>query len=128
MVAGRCPPRIRKAADTIMDANRIVVLVTCGTADEAGVIAEHLVQENLAACVTLAGAVQSVFRWQGAVSRETEHLLVIKTRGACFNALERRVRELHSYDVPEIIALPIVHGSADYLNWIDNNTDSDIDA
>jgi len=111
-----------------MDTDKIVVLVTCATAAEAGAIAEALVREKLAACVTIGGAVQSVFRWQGDVSRETEYQLVIKTRRACFDALERCVRALHSYEVPEIIALPIMRGSADYLNWIDENTESDNDA
>jgi periplasmic divalent cation tolerance protein len=108
-----------------MDTDRILVLVTCATAEEAGTIAERLVEERLAACATVAGPVQSVFRWQGAISRETEHQLILKTRRACFDALAQRVRELHSYEVPEIVALPIAVGSADYLNWIDENTESD---
>jgi periplasmic divalent cation tolerance protein len=96
----------------------IVVYVTAGSAAEAEQLAQALVGEKLAACVNRIQSVQSVYRWQGQVEQSDEELLIIKTRGELFSALEKRVRELHSYSVPEIVALPVVDGSAGYLNWL----------
>jgi periplasmic divalent cation tolerance protein len=96
----------------------IVVLVTCGSAAEGERLARSLVEERLAACVNRIPAVQSVYRWEGKVEESTEELLVIKTRADLFAALEKRVRELHSYSVPEVIALPIMNGSEAYLKWL----------
>jgi len=97
----------------------IVVLVTAGSAAEGERLALAFVEERLAACVNRIAGVQSVYRWQGKVEQSAEELLVIKTRADLFPALEKRVRELHSYAVPEVIALPIVNGSAGYLRWLD---------
>lgn len=96
----------------------IVVYVTAGSAEEADQLAQTLVGEKLAACVNRIPSVRSVYRWQGAVEQSDEELLIIKTRKDLFSALEKRVRSLHSYSVPEIIALPIIAGSAAYLNWL----------
>lgn len=96
----------------------IVVYVTAGSAEEADRLAQTLVGEKLAACVNRIKSVQSVYRWQGQVEKSDEELLIIKTRGKLFPALEKRVRALHSYSVPEIIAVPVVDGSAGYLNWL----------
>ena len=96
----------------------IIVYVTAGSAEEAEQLAQALVGENLAACVTRVPSVRSVYRWQGAVEQSEEELLIIKTRKDLFGALEKRVRALHSYSVPEIVALPLVAGSAPYLNWL----------
>jgi len=96
----------------------IVVLVTVGSVAEGERVARALVEERLAACVNRISAVQSVYRWQGKVEENTEELLVIKTRADLFTALEKRVRELHSYSVPEVIALPIMNGSEAYLKWL----------
>jgi len=96
----------------------IVVYVTAGSAEEADRLAHTLVEEKLAACVNRIKAVQSVYRWHGRMERSDEELLIIKTRKDCFSALEKRVRELHSYDVPEVIAVPLVAGSAEYLSWL----------
>lgn len=96
----------------------IVVYVTAGTAEEADKLAQTLVGEKLAACVNRIKSVRSVYRWQGQVEQSDEELLVIKTRKDLFRALEKRVRALHSYSVPEIIALPIIAGSAGYLAWL----------
>ena len=96
----------------------IVVLVTAGSAAEGERVARALVEERLAACVNRIAAVQSVYRWQGKVEQSAEELLVIKTRSDLFAALEKRVRELHSYSVPEVIALPITNGSEAYLKWL----------
>jgi len=96
----------------------IVVLVTAGSAAEGERLALALIEERLAACVNRIAGVQSVYRWQGKVEQSAEELLVIKTRADLFPALEKRVRELHSYAVPEVIALPIVSGSESYLHWL----------
>ncbi len=96
----------------------IVVYVTAGSAEEAEKLARVLVEEKLAACVNRVKAVESVYRWQGNVEKSDEELLIIKSRKDLFGALEKRVRELHSYSVPEVIALPVVLGSAPYLNWL----------
>lgn len=81
-------------------------------------MARALVEERLAACVNRIAPVQSVYRWQGKVEQSEEELLIVKTRKTLFAALESRVRELHSYSVPEIIAVPIVDGSEGYLRWL----------
>ena len=96
----------------------IVVYVTAGSAEEADQLARSLVDERLAACVNRIKSVQSVYRWQGKVEQSEEELLIIKTSRDRFAALEKRVRELHSYSVPEVIALPVIEGSSDYLKWL----------
>jgi periplasmic divalent cation tolerance protein len=96
----------------------IVVYVTAGSADEADRLARSLVDERLAACVNRIKSVQSVYRWQGKVEQSEEELLIIKTSRDRFASLEKRVRELHSYSVPEVIALPIIEGSSNYLKWL----------
>ena len=97
----------------------VLVLVTCGSAKEAKKIAEVLVRGRLAACVNfLTSPVQSIYRWEGKVETAKEYLLLIKTSRRRLAALERKIRHLHSYDVPEIIALPIVAGSKPYLKWL----------
>src|SRR5512139_1486522 len=95
----------------------IVVLVTAGTREEADSLAQALVGERLAACVNVLGPITSVYRWQGRVQRDQEALLIIKTRRPHFEQLAARVSALHSYDNPEIVALPIVAGAAPYLAW-----------
>lgn len=100
--------------------NHIVVFVTCSTANEADRIAWSLVEQRLAACVNVLEArVRSTYRWQGKVETADEHLLVIKTARRLFARLEAAIKRLHSYRVPEIIALPIVLGSRSYLDWLD---------
>jgi periplasmic divalent cation tolerance protein len=102
--------------------DKIVVLVTCGSAKEARKIARALVEQRLAACVNIFPTpVQSVYRWKGKVESAKEFLLFIKTTLGRFAALQRAIRALHSYDVPEIIALPIAAGSHDYLAWISDS-------
>ena len=101
---------------------KLVVLVTCANRREAGRIARALVEERLAACVNIhAGVVESVYRWKGKVERGREVLLTIKTRRAVLPWIDRRVKELHSYETPEIIALAVVGGSRDYLDWIEES-------
>ncbi len=99
--------------------DKVVVLVTCGNSTEAGRIARALVKRRLAACVNVLGAgVRSTYRWKGRVETAREHLLLIKTAKRKLRALRTAVERLHSYDVPEVIALPIVAGSPDYLRWL----------
>ena len=99
----------------------ITVLVAAGSPSEADAIAEALLAEHLAACVQTTGVV-SRYVWKGHVERADEVLLFIKTRAALFDAVQKRVMALHSYETPEIIALPILDGARAYLDWIDAST------
>lgn len=94
-----------------------VVLVTASSQQEAEVIASALVEEKLAACISMF-PIHSIYTWKGQVNTDQEWQLVIKTDLAEFSALEAKIRQLHSYEVPEIIALPIIAGSQPYLAWI----------
>jgi periplasmic divalent cation tolerance protein len=98
-----------------------VVFTTAGNAAEAEKIAHALVERRLAACVNVLPQIRSIYRWQGKVEDAAEVLLVIKTTAAQFPAVRDAIRELHSYDVPECICLPITDGSPDYLNWLTEN-------
>ena len=100
----------------------IVVLITCGSEEEALKIANALVEEHLAACVNLVSPIRSIYRWEGKIWDEKEWLLIIKTQKQRFEELEKKVKVLHSYSVPEIISLPIVEGSSSYLNWLEEMT------
>lgn len=101
-------------------ANYQLILTTCPDADLAAVLARTLVSERLAACVNILPPVTSIYRWRGNVETASEHLLVIKTRVADYADVERRIRELHSYELPEVIAVPIVDGLPPYLAWLNN--------
>lgn len=96
----------------------IVVLMTAANREEANQIAELLVAARLAACVQILPEIESVYRWQGEVKREKEILLLAKTVASRFDELESKVRALHSYETPEIIALPITAASEPYLKWL----------
>jgi periplasmic divalent cation tolerance protein len=96
----------------------LVVLVTAPTVEGATELARALVEERLAACGNVLPGVRSVYRWQGTVQEETEALLLLKTTRGRFDALRDRVTELHPYDVPEVLALPVEAGSAPYLAWL----------
>lgn len=102
--------------------DKIAVFSTCGSEEEAKRIARALVEQRLAACVNVVSPVRSVYRWKGAIEEAEEWLLLIKTRRDLFEKLEERLRALHSYDTPEIVALPMVAGAAAYLDWIDAET------
>ncbi len=97
----------------------IVVFITAGSKEEAARIADELVKRKLAACVNIVGEVKSVFSWKGRIEKENETLLIIKSKRSVFGKLVKQVKEIHKYEVPEIIALPIVDGSGDYLDWMD---------
>lgn len=105
------------------DMEAIVIYITAPNEDEGADIARTLVQERLAACINIIAPVRSIYRWQEKVEDEREVLLIVKTRKRLFDSLLERVRELHSYTVPEIIALPITGGSEDYLKWLGEATD-----
>lgn len=98
----------------------IVVLITTSSFEEAKKIANHLIENKLAACVNIVEKVNSTFFWKGNIENYDESLMVIKTKKDLFGKLKEEVKKLHSYTVPEIIALPIVDGSEDYLNWIED--------
>jgi periplasmic divalent cation tolerance protein len=100
----------------------IVVLITTGSLEEGRGIARALVEERLAACVNIISPIQSVYRWEGELHDDQEVLLVAKTATGMLEQLAGRVKQLHSYELPEIIALPIVAGAKDYLRWIDVET------
>ena len=100
----------------------IVVLVTCGSEEEALKIANALVEEHLAACANVISPIRSIYRWEGKIWDEKEWLLIIKTQKQRFGELEKRVKSLHSYSVPEIVSLPVLEGSPSYLNWLEEMT------
>ncbi|MBE0431534.1 MAG: divalent-cation tolerance protein CutA [Dehalococcoidia bacterium] len=101
------------------EADRIVVLITAGSDEEAREITRLLLTEKKAACVNILPGVDSLFWWQGEVDSARESLMVVKTRAALFPEIVELVKRAHSYEVPEIIALPIIAGSEDYLKWLD---------
>ena len=105
--------------------DKIVVLVTCGSLEEGKRIGRALVEARLAACVNVAQApIESIYRWEGKVHTATEFLMIIKSSRARFRALEEAVKRLHSYEIPEIVALPIDRGSPDYLAWLTDSVRS----
>lgn len=99
--------------------DKIVVLSTVSSAEEAEKIARGLVNERLAACVSVVPEIRSFYHWQGKIEDSAEFLLVIKSSRAQFDALCRSLQKLHSYEVPEVIAMPVVAGAELYLNWMD---------
>ena len=105
--------------DAIADC--VLVLVTIPADEEAEAFAHGLVSTGVAACVNLLAPMQSVYRWEGEIQTETERQVLIKTTSASVPALWQRVRDLHSYDVPEFIVLPIIDGNEAYLKWIRTN-------
>ena len=101
--------------------DNIVVLSTCADEEEATRIARLLVDEKLAACVNVVPGVRSFYRWKGAVDSSQEFLLVIKSQRGLFDSLREAIEKAHSYEVPEVVALPIVDGAPNYLNWLESN-------
>ena len=98
--------------------HELLVLVTAENEDQARRIANALVEARLAACVNIVGAIDSVYRWEGRVTTDREALMIIKTTDERYEALERRVIELHTYSTPEVIAVKLERGSSDYLSWL----------
>jgi len=99
----------------------ILITTSCGSREEAERIAAALIEKALAACVQILPAT-SVYRWKGKVERAEEHMLHIKTRAAHADLVEAKVRELHSYELPELLMMPIAGGSADYIDWMRSET------
>ena len=100
----------------------ILILVTTSSEEEAKKIAFSLIEKKNAACVNLIKSIESIYRWKEKISDEKEVLMLIKTRKKLYKSVEEEVKKLHSYEVPEIIALPIISGSKDYLYWLDSET------
>jgi periplasmic divalent cation tolerance protein len=96
----------------------VIVLTTMPIAEDVTTLARTLVDERLAACVNVLPAMDSVYRWEGAVEQAREHQLIVKTTAARVEALKARLTALHPYDVPELLVLPLSDGAASYLNWI----------
>ncbi len=100
-----------------------VVLTTTGSREEADKIARALVERKLAACVNIVGPIASTYRWENKVESAEEFLLLIKTSGEIFEAVREAIEEMHSYDLPECVALVIDRGSEEYLEWIERSID-----
>lgn len=105
-----------------MTNEEIVVYITAPNEDEAANIAQVLVESRLAACVNIVKNIRSIYSWKGKVEDDSEVLMIVKTRKALFDKLSNTVINLHSYDVPEVIAIPIIDGSANYLTWLREST------
>ena len=110
------------------DRAHIVVFITTATVEEAQRIANILVSSRKAACVNIVPQVHSRFWWQGKIDSADEALLVVKTKAARLDEIIRLVKENHSYEIPQVIALPIVGGNIDYLQWLDDETERNIHA
>jgi periplasmic divalent cation tolerance protein len=101
--------------------DKIVVLSTCATGEEAEKLARLLVEQRLAACVNVIPGIRSYYRWKGAVEADGECLLIMKSSRDLFGSLTAALEKAHSYEVPEALAIPIVDGAANYLNWLGAN-------
>ncbi len=98
--------------------DKVIVLSTCGSNEEARRIARSLVGQRLAACVNITSPVRSIYHWKGKVADDQEVLLVVKTSRPLFERVRREVEKLHSYHLPEVVCLPIIDGAPNYLNWL----------
>lgn len=105
--------------------DKIIVLTTCENSQDAQTIAETLVEKRLAACVNILPGLKSVYRWQGKVENAGELLLLIKTRRGLFEQLSAELARIHPYEVPEVIALPLIDGAPAYLGWLEKELKSD---
>ena len=105
----------------------IVVVTTVGTEEQANLIARELVARRHAACVNIVGCVRSVYRWKGKICQDGELLLVVKSQASEFEAVRETIRELHSYDLPEILAFRVAHGDEGFLDWISSCLDKEAD-
>ncbi len=105
-----------------MNPEFVIILVTAGDTAEAELISQKLVEKKLVACCSIVSPVSSLFHWKGNVEKETEALMILKSVKSHFDQIVTEVQKLHSYETPEIIAIPIIGGSDDYLNWIKTET------
>jgi len=99
--------------------DKIVVLTTCNSEEHGAQLARHLIEHKLAACVNILTGARSFYRWKGEIEQASEVVLVIKSRRDIFEKLREAILHLHSYEIPEVIALPVIDGSDAYLSWID---------
>jgi len=99
--------------------DKVVIFSACDSEEQAARLARHLVELRLAACVNIVAGARSIYRWKGAMEEASEWLLVIKSRRDLFSAIRAEVSKMHSYEVPELVALPVVEGSEGYLAWMD---------
>jgi periplasmic divalent cation tolerance protein len=99
--------------------DKIIVFSTCSTPEEAAKIARKLIEERLAACVNVAPRIRSFYRWKGVIQESDECMLVIKTSRERFDRLRIELEKVHTYEVPEVVAAPVVDGSPNYLNWME---------
>ena len=102
-----------------MVTDKIVVFTTCNSQEQGAQLARHLIEHRLAACVNILTGVRSFYRWKGEIEQASEVVLLIKSRRDVFDKLREAIGQLHSYEIPEVIALPIVDGSDAYLSWLD---------
>lgn len=100
--------------------DKIIVLTMCESSEQAEKIAHDLVEHQLAACVNIVPGIKSIYRWKGVIEKSSEWMLLIKTSREIFEKLSLELERLHTYETPEIVALPLVAGSGDYLNWLDH--------
>jgi periplasmic divalent cation tolerance protein len=104
--------------------DKIVVLSTCDSEEQAGRIARELVEQKLAACVNILPGARSIYRWKGQMEDSAEWLLIIKSRRDLMDKLRSAIGKIHTYEVPELLAVPVVDGSETYLEWLDRELDS----
>lgn len=104
--------------------DKIVVFSTCDSEEQAGRIARELVEQKLAACVNIVPGARSVYRWKGQMEDSAEWLLIIKSRRDLMDKLRSAISKIHTYEVPELLAVPVVDGSESYLAWLDRELDS----
>ncbi|MDD5486857.1 MAG: divalent-cation tolerance protein CutA [Dehalococcoidales bacterium] len=97
-----------------------IMFITTSQDEESQLIARVLLEQKIAACVNIVPKINSLFRWKGNIEHEKESMLIVKTRSSCIDDIVRLVKEVHSYEVPEVIALPVIGGNPDYLEWVDH--------
>jgi periplasmic divalent cation tolerance protein len=104
--------------------DKIVVFSTCYSEEEAGQIARSLVEQHLAACVNIVPGVRSIYRWKGEIEDSAEWMMIIKSRRDLMDQLRVAISKIHTYEVPELLAVPVVDGSESYLSWLDRELES----
>ena len=104
--------------------SHLIVMTTMPDTPSAEQLADQLIAQSLAACVNILPAMQSIYRWQGKRQQGTEHQLIIKTSAHRYKDIEKFIKNIHPYELPEIIALPVQHGLPDYLNWVTENCEN----
>ena len=101
--------------------DKVVIFVTAASSGEGKKIARHLVETRLAACVNILQPMESVYRWEGKIAEEREFLLIIKSTGELFPEIKAEISKIHSYHTPEVICLPVIDGSRNYLQWVSDS-------